>query len=111
MAKIYDGTKMAKGAAQPNGSWGWDDFGWQTSYPSTLAECCPEAELAKARTATPAFAAWIGEHVGDDGTAQSCAAARNAAESLAREAEIVARSPQVMNHGGLVTVVLCEDGE
>lgn len=108
MATIYDGKEMAKGTKMPDGQWGWSDFGWHTSHPKILAACCPENELAKARQ-NPAFAAWIGEHVGNDGSAQAANAARNTAEAIAREKVIMARSPQVMNHGGTVSVGLCED--
>lgn len=99
MATIYDGKEIAKGSTMPNGAWGWNDFGWHTSYPSTLAACCPEHELAKARQ-NPAFATWLGDIAGNDGAEQEKTAARNAAECDSRAAEIAARSPQVMNDGG-----------
>lgn len=110
MAKIYEGREIAKGSKLPNGMWGWSDFGWHTSSQTTLALCCPESELAKARQ-NASFAEWIGELTGNDGSSQAQTAARNAAEADARAAEIAARSPQVMNHGGNVSVGLCEDGE
>jgi hypothetical protein len=110
MATIYDGSAIAKGSKLQDGAWGWSDFGWHTSLPTTLASFCPEIELAKARK-NPAFAEWLGQAVGNDGAQQAEAAARNADECDARAAAIVANSPQVMNHGGKISVGLCEDGE
>jgi len=87
MATIYDGRAISAGSKTPDGAWGWSDFGWHTSYPKTMAEFCPESELAKARQ-NPDFSEWIGASVGNDGARQKCAASENSAMFDARVVDL-----------------------
>ncbi len=100
MATIYDGKAIAKGSMLPNGSWGWEDFGWHWCYPNVLAACCPEIELEKARRQNPAFADWIGGRVGNEGAAQASAIEKNLKEVSFRAANVAENSPRVLNDAG-----------